>query len=512
MKTSRRAFLKTAAAVSAGVAIRSEAAARKKPNLLFIWTDEQRPDTMAAYGNARIPTPHLNALGSESVVFERAYVTQPVCTPSRCSVMTGLWPHTAGLTTNNIPLPAAVPCFPELLGDPEYAIGYMGKWHLGNEVFPQHGFNEWISIEDNYIQYFTAGRDKAQRSDYHRFLLDRGYAPDRPQDNTFSRAFAARRPLEHCKPKFLEEMAVDFLKRHRNRPFVLYVNFLEPHMPFFGPLDDAVRPEDVSLPASFFRPFGENDPLRHRLRRIRDEKAYGATERDIRALIAKYWGLVAQVDLSVGAILNTLDGLGLKENTVVVYTSDHGDMMGAHGMVAKSVMYEEAVRIPWLMRIPPLGFGQTRIKTPVSHIDMVPTLLDLMGADPRPALPGRSLVPLIRGGQPAEDHVFIEWNADRPETGTGERPGNVSKDELERLCAASEALARAAGSETRTVIGPDGWKLCLTRGDKSQLFNLNEDPGEMENLYYSGNCSDIIRRLTDRIHRWQEKVRDPLVL
>ena len=512
MKTSRRAFLKTAAAVSAGVAIRSEAAARKKPNLLFLWTDEQRADTMAAYGNARIPTPHLNRLGSESVVFERAYVTQPVCTPSRCSVMTGLWPHTTGLTSNNIPLPADVPCFPELLDDPDYATGYMGKWHLGNEVFAQHGFDEWVSIEDTYFRYFTEGRDKGRRSDYHHFLLGKGYAPDNPRDHTFSRAFAARRPLEHCKPKFLEERAVDFLKRHRDRPFVLYVNFLEPHMPFFGPLDGAVRSEDVYFPASFFRSFGKDDPLRHRLRRIQDGKTYGTAEREIRALIARYWGLVAQVDLSVGAILDALDRLGLKENTVVVYTSDHGDMMGAHGMVAKSVMYEEAVRIPWLMRIPRLGFRQKKIRTPVSHIDLMPTLLELMDAKTKPSLPGRSLVPFIRGGRPAEDHVFIEWNADRPESGAGEQPGNIPEDVLKQLGAAPEVLARAVASETRTVIAPDGWKLCLTRGDQSQLFNLNADPGETVNLFYSVKHGDVVKRLTDKIRRWQEKVQDPIVL
>ncbi|HIE30150.1 TPA: hypothetical protein EYP66_23030, partial [Candidatus Poribacteria bacterium] len=125
--------------------------------------------------------------------------------------------------------------------------------------------------------------------------------------------------------------------------------------------------------------------------------------KQIRELIAKYWGLVTQVDLSVGAILKTLDDLGLSDDTIVVYTSDHGDMMGSHQMVTKSVMYEEAVKVPWLMRIPQIGKGHV-IKNRVSHIDLVPTLLELMGGGVK------SLIPLITDGKIAEDYVFIEWN------------------------------------------------------------------------------------------------------
>jgi len=122
-----------------------------KPNLLFLWTDEQRADTMAAYGNPLVRVPAMNRLASQSVVFDRAYVTQPVCTPSRSSVMTGLWPHQSGCVRNNIAMKAETKTTPELLGDSAYRTGYMGKWHLGDEVFAQHGFEEWKAMEDgNY--------------------------------------------------------------------------------------------------------------------------------------------------------------------------------------------------------------------------------------------------------------------------------------------------------------------------------------------------------------------------
>jgi arylsulfatase len=501
----RREFLQTiglgAAAMTAHGCLHTSKelthSSKRKPNLLFIWTDEQRADTMAVYGNTKIHAPNLNKLASQSVVFEKAYVTQPVCTPNRAAVMTGLWPHTTGCIKNNIPLPVEIPCLPEILNDPDYRTAYMGKWHLGDEIFAQHGFEEWVSMEDGYSSHYSTGRDRNKRSDYHHFLIENGYQPD--SRGKFSRAFAARRPIEHCKPKFLELRACDFMRRHRDEPFMLYINFLEPHMPFFGPLDNEHNPEQVDLPANFRDPLEKNEPLRYRVKRESCMETYGKDEKNIRNLIARYWGLVTQVDRSVGAILNTLENLGLADNTIVIYTSDHGDMMGSHNLVTKSVMYEEAVRIPWLMRIPQLVSGQRVIPNPVSHIDMVPTLLELLGCDKDQRLPGRSLVSLIKTGRPVRDHVYIQWNPNS---------GAISVKKGGTKLASKEEFKRVENESSRAVISPDGWKLCLSDVDKCQLFNLNEDPGETTNLFDSGRHKDFIDRLTKKIHQWQETVND----
>jgi choline-sulfatase len=482
MKTmNRRQVLKAAGAGMAGLAAGCAGASsktagriRRKPNLLFIWTDEQRADTMAAYGNNKIQVPNLNKLAAQSVVFRNAYVTQPVCTPNRSAVMTGLWPHTTGCTTNNIPLPAGVACLPELLADADYRTAYMGKWHLGDELFAQHGFAEWVSMEDGYGAGFSEGRDRNARSDYHHFLIEHGYQPD--SGGKFSRSFAARRPIEQCKPKFLELNACDFLRRHRNEPFILYVNFLEPHMPFTGPLDTMYDPNEIDLPASFNDPLEDNEPEYCKKKLRQCAKTYGTTEQDYRKLIAHYWGLNSQVDRSVGAILDTLEQMGLADDTIVVYTSDHGDMMGAHRLVEKSVMYQEATRIPWLLRVPAMGSNQRVLTQPVSQIDLVPTLLELMGHSQAAArLPGQSLVPVIKGQETARDPVFIEWSTE---------------------------------PRIRTVISPDGWKLCLSKEDKCQLFHLQQDPGETANLFDSGRHAEVITRLTGRIRQWQESVQD----
>jgi arylsulfatase A-like enzyme len=453
----------------------ASAARRRKPNLLFIWTDEQRADTMAVYGNSKIRVPNFNKLAAESVVFRNAYVTQPVCTPNRSAVMTGLWPHSSGLVTNNIPLPKETRCLNEIIGDPDYRTAYMGKWHLGDEIFAQHGFDEWVSMEDGYSRYYGKERDRNARSSYHHYLVGLGHEPSQ-NGGRFSRGYAASLPLEQCKPKFLERNACDFMRRHRNRPFMLYINFLEPHMPFTGPLDDMYDPGEVDLPPNFDDPLEENEPEAYRKKMRQCARKYGKTERDFRNLIARYWGLNSQVDLSVGAILDMLEELGLADNTIVVYTSDHGDMMGAHRLVEKGVMYEEAVRIPWLMRVPAMGRRQRVIEQPVSHIDLVPTLLELMGrAVNKENLPGQSLVPLVTGGKVAEDHVFIEW---------GIKP------------------------RVRTVVSPDGWKLCLSKEDKCQLFNLQDDPYEKTNLYDSGKHQAVIARLTEKILKWQNTTND----
>lgn len=500
--TTRRGFLKTAAVGSAALALGHRkvlggAGKRRKPNLLFIWTDEQRADTMAAYGNRKIHAPNLNKLAAESFVFEKAYVTQPVCTPSRSSVMTGLWPHTSGCTANNIPLRRETRCLPELVNDPDYRTAYMGKWHLGDEIFAQHGFDEWVSMEDGYSAHYRKGHDRDARSNYHQFLLDKGYKPG--SGNRFSRSFAARRPIEHCKPKFLELNACEFLRRNRDNPFLLYINFLEPHMPFFGPLDGEHDPQEIDLPANFRDPLEENEPLRYRLHREQSRAKYGKTEKEIRQLIARYWGLVTQVDRSVGAILDTLESLGLADDTIVVYTSDHGDMMGSHHMVEKCVMYEEASRIPWLMRVPHLSRKQRVIANPVSHIDMVPTLLDLLEVQTDAPLQGQSLAALMQGGKAAEDHVFIEWNP------TG---GSFSRFTKNTQLASRDEIRRLDGERIRTVVSPDGWKLCLSDRDKCQLFNLKKDPAETTNLYDSGRHGDVIKRLAARIRTWQEKTKD----
>lgn len=464
-------------------------------NLLFIFTDEQRQDTMAAYGNSRIVAPNLDRLAGESVVFERAYVTQPVCTPSRASIMTGLYPHTCGCTANNIPLDFAVPTLAEHLAGAGYHTAYLGKWHLGDEVFAQHGFEHWVSIEDMYHKHYRPGRDRAARSSYDAWLRAHRVEPDLVDFDGFSRGKAASLPAELSKPAFLAEETTRFLEQRGGEPFIAFVNFLEPHMPFTGPYNDRYDPANITLPANFDAPPHPDEPARVRL--IREHyRAKGSTGLDLateagwRRLVANYWGLVTLVDEAVGRILAALERSGAADRTIVVFTSDHGDMMGSHRLLAKTVMYEEAVKVPLLMRLP--GRQPGRIGAPVSQVDLVPTLLDLLGRDPVAPLDGYSLRPLLEGGRPAEDHVFIEWNDRDSDEQMGRGP----------------AAQTVSGAKVRGIESPDGWKLNLSEADKCELYHLPTDPGEAENLFYSGKHEEVIAALRARIHAWQERTGD----
>lgn len=493
----RRAFLKNSAALFSAPYIRA-CSRKNKPNLLLLWTDEQRRDTLAAYGNQWIQTPHLDQLARESVVLEHAYVSQPVCTPSRATVMTGLWPHQHRCTANNLPLPESVACLPELLDDPEYRTGYMGKWHLGDEIFAQHGFEEWISIEDGYRKHYRAHRDRALRSSYWNYLHELGYKPD-AADGYYSRDFASKLPMEHGKPAFLATHAIDFLQRHRHDPFILCVNFLEPHMPFYGPLNDLYDPLSLPLPENFYDPLEENEPLRYRLLREQyRQQGFGGhdlrSEKGWRTLMARYYGLVSLVDRSVGAILTELERLQLSDHTVVVFTSDHGDMMGGHQLLAKTVMYEESVAVPWLMRVPSWRRRPHRASGRFSHIDLAPTLLELLGR--RPALPGKSLLPILAGGHAARDPVFIQWN------------GSEGRVPVGHLGVSDQEAKRVHNAPIRTVITQEGWKLCLAQNDKHQLFNLQQDPHETTNLYTAAGYKKEITGLRRMIETWQKNEGD----
>jgi arylsulfatase A-like enzyme len=467
----------------------------RKPNLIVFLPDQQRADTIACYGGKKVHAPNLNKLAAESVVFERAYVTHPVCTPSRSSLMTGTWPHTNGCNSNSVPLDRRFRVFPELMEDKDYYAAYMGKWHLGDEGPAGRGFHEWVSTES--------------RGDYTNFLISSGILPDK-QSGQFSELAISKLPLELSRPKYLEKRACEFIEKHQREPFILVVAFVEPHSPYNGPLNDEHPLDQVELDPTATLPESEDIPLRYRLMRewqqaeaILDRERlpfqlfFGITPEEYRSIKQRYLGLVTLVDQSIGAILGCLERFGLGDQTIVVHTSDHGDSLGAHHLFGKETMFEEATRVPLLIRLP----AQTRskiIQQPVSHIDFVPTLLDLLGQPSHSQCAGKSLLPLIREEAVAPHNVFLEWAPNRTKIKKGTK------------LARRRMIKRAVEESTRTVVSPDGWKLCLRDKDLNELYNLNDDPFEARNLYSDRQCASVISRLAGAIHRWQVSSHDKL--
>ncbi len=496
---------------------------RMNPNLLFICTDEQSFNTLGSYGNMIIDTPHLDALAERSVRFENTYVTQPVCTASRSTLMTGRYPHSTGCTENNIALDPDEACFPELLGkDSGHVFGSIGKWHLGDEVFRRHGFEEWVSIEDGYRKYYSPERDGRTRSDYFHFLLENGYTPDVKSDDgigVFSRPFAARLPEELTKAHFVADRSIDFIRRYQDSSFVLFSQFLEPHMPFFGPRDDQYNADAVPLPESFDDDL-EDLPLKIRLfHRSYRERGHSGLElkepKGWREIISRYWGLVSMVDTQVGRILDALRASNAADNTIVVFTSDHGDMMGAHGLLGKCVMFEEAIRVPLLIEMPQgLREKYSNIPNvesrPISQVDLIPTLLELLGGDVPESLDGSSL---FYGNQ--ERDVMIEWNG--MNSGFGDVVGDTEIMPEWREYADDLTIKVALDDPVRTIVTPDKLKYSWSHRREDTLFDLENDPHELVNLVTKGGMvrgngiETVVEELRNRIETSQVKTLDPVV-
>jgi arylsulfatase A-like enzyme len=286
-------------------------------------------------------------------------------------------------------------------------------------------------------------------------------------------------------------------------------------MPFFGPRDDQHRIADVPVPENFEALPGPDARTRPRAKQ-REWAEHGfeglplRTEMDWRRLIKRYWGLVAMVDAQVGRMMETLEDLGLDENTVVVYTSDHGDMMGSHRLVAKTLMYEESVRVPMMFRLPGQAEGR-RVTGPVSQIDVVPTLLDLCGVEQPGHLQGRSLRPWLEEREAMEDDIFIEWNGPNGMPGIIDREDEPLPDYLAEV-GTREQLRAGRDDPARTVVTADGWKFVCSPLGEHQLYNLNEDPGETNNLATDPGQQTRMKELRRRIVAWQARTEDEVEL
>ena len=483
-----------------------------QPNILFVLTDQQRLDSMAAYGNHWIDARHMDALAARSFVFENTYCTQPVCTPARASLLSGLYPHTTGVVRNNIALPVDTASLGELMPE-SYYNAYMGKWHLGDDVVAQRGFDTWIAIEDFHRKYYSKKAYRHIEPAYNDWLRSHGLQP--PPWTTSYEAWAggARLTEEQTQAGFLGHVASEFIRdyasgSHADSPWTLMVNFFEPHPPYTGPLNRLYDPDSLEVGSAFMqRPDsgslvnrlradfylqGGNNPLGMEGGDVHDT----TTEAGWRKLRAQYFANVTLVDRQLGKILAALEASGQADNTVVVFSSDHGEMAGDHGMCEKRNLYEEATRVPLLIHVPWLNKGTAqRLPGSISHVDILPTLLELSGAEAPTNIHGRSLMGVLRGESTlAENDAFVEWN------GMGDR--NLG----------SSAINRMVAVPWRSVITPERFKLNLSPGDQCELYDLGNDPHEMRNLFDEPAHKDRIRDMAARIRVWQDETQDDLTL
>lgn len=472
------------------------------PNLLLLWTDQQRYDTLAAYGNRAIRMPNLDALAETATTFERAYCTMPVCTPSRGSVMTGLYPHAHGAVWNNVPLPTEQRCLPELVPQGDYATAYIGKWHLGDEIFPQHGFDTWRGTDDGYKEHYSPGRDPEARGAYHHWLVARGY---RPPGDHFGRDWQCALPECDSKPRFQADETVAFIHENAGSPWVCSVNTLEPHHPLPSALGDTYDPATLPVRGNFFVPPGADKPLRTRLLSTRImahgfERYHMQDATSWRRAKADYWALCTMVDRHYGRILDALRETGQFDETMIVFTSDHGEMMGSHQLFGKGVPYEESTHVPLLVKLP----GQTearRVAQPVSLVDLLPTQLDVLGHAMPDGLHGRSLRTLCEGGEETPRDVVVQWLG-------GSQVELFNASDAEAALAPAADLRAAVEADYRTLITPERLTYTLYATGEQELYDLRTDPFELENLAPNAPPAQLAE-LRARLTAWQTTIADP---
>jgi arylsulfatase A-like enzyme len=369
----------------------------KRPDILVLYTDQQRFDALGAAGNPHIRTPVLDKLSADGVRMDRFFVQNPVCMPSRMSMLTGLYPSTLGIEQNGCPLGADVPTLPALLSPYGYFSANVGKLHFlphSNRdhriPHPRYGFDH-LEISDEPGPYEDAYRAfvRAKAPDQ----LDRidcglppaavephkTYVPDdiahRPRDEHRPRAFEADSSLTHT--AFVAEQTIEFLRRHRDETFMCIAGFFSPHSPWVAPKEflDLYDPARMPLP-----PAG---------RRGRNQ----TPDDELREIVRAYYAMVSEVDHHVGRILACLDELGLSDDTIVLFVSDHGEWLGELGRFGKGRPAHDCIsRVPCILRYPRAGVSGGRVVNEfVEAVDVLPTLLSLAGVPVPPHLQGRPM-------------------------------------------------------------------------------------------------------------------------
>ncbi|HEX8464915.1 MAG TPA: sulfatase-like hydrolase/transferase [Abditibacterium sp.] len=466
----------------------------KRPNILWICTDQQRFDTLGCYGNSWVKTPHLDALAASGTQFERAYCQNPLCTPSRASLLTGRYPRTTRARQNGQCIPGEERLVTRLLSDAGYACGLSGKLHL-SACAPRVCPDMERRIDDGYSEFHWSHHPDGHwpKGDYNAWLRDLGLKYERTPFPGSKYVETSMAP-EHHQTTWCAQKAIDFIEEEADsgHPWLFSVNIFDPHHPFDPPAE-MLQPyldklDQIPLP-NYVEGELEEKP---KFQRIDHGGAYGGqkdlypfnqmNDDDHRLIRAAYWAMCDLIDVQVGRLIETLERTGQRENTIVIFMSDHGEMLGDHGIYLKGPhFYEPAVRVPLLISWPGHIKAQ-KSSALVELVDLAPTLLDATGLPSDAGMQGRSLWPLLTGEKPADTHrdsVYCEHYGT-----THHRPDQES----------------AYGTMIRT----EKYKLTRFHGQRGgELYDLKRDPNETYNLWcvgeYQAAKMDLLQQLCDRM-------------
>lgn len=457
------------------------------PNVLLIITDEHNFRTLGCYRallpreqaemwgpGAIVPTPHLDRIAKEGVICTRAYATSPVCSPCRAAMITGLYPHVAGVPTNNRPLARSAPTLAQRLNRAGYRTAFFGKWHLGGDGKP-----EWSPQVDGGFQF-------------KKFMFNRGHWKKFVLRDDGSPAVGARRrgrpsydvagaDSKTFSTDWLTDRTIDFAtQKDTDKPFFAVVSYPDPHGP-----NTVRRPYDHRFDGLRFRPprtYKSGAPTPGWLGRAKRHPVFRGEQ------MSRYFGMVQCLDDNVGRLLGELKKTGQLNNTLVIMTSDHGDLCYEHDRLNKGNPYEGSARVPLLIRYPQrLAAGQV-YKQPVGTVDLTPTILGLLQLDPQARLQGRDLSGALAMGKGVGQ--------------TQTQPVEPTKPGVTFL--------RNSGTNANWVAAIDArYKLILSVKDDPWLFDAEQDPDELLNFYRRPGTKGVAERLARALRDYGTRTRDP---
>jgi choline-sulfatase len=440
----------------------------RRPNVLLVMADQLSASWLPFHGHALVQAPNLDALAERSTVFESAYCPSPLCAPSRAGLLTGRLPSRTGVFDNAAELPASLPTLTHSLRADGYFTALVGKMHF---VGPDqlHGFEERLTadIYPGDLDWTPDWRLPATEHVpwYHTMesVLQPGVcAASMQQDYDDEVAFRSVRKI------------LDLAREGGERPFFLVVSFTNPHDPWelrrrYWDLYDRAAIEMPAVPAI---PLTEADPHSLRLRQMCGTDEAALTEDHIRAARHGYYAAISYLDERVGEVLGALRDGGLDDDTIVLFTADHGEMLGERGLWYKMSFYEQSARVPLLVRLPG-GESARRVSAPVSLLDLGPTVQELVGARPLEDVDGQSLGPLIAGHAAARAEPVV-----------------------------GEYLAEGVNAPA-VMVRRGRHKFVACPGDPDQLYDLADDPAELVNLAAEPEHQATVRMLRDEMaRRW----------
>ncbi len=483
-QTNRRDFLKLTIETTLSYTLVLDAQARsqeasKRPNLLIIQTDEHNFRTLGCYRrtlkteqslvwgpDAVVETPNIDWLAEHGALCTRFYATTPVCSPSRSSFVSGQYPQNTPVVSNNIPMADGIVTFAEILGQHGYACGYAGKWHLDGTGKPQWEPKRRFGFADNRYM-FNRGHWKQLEDTPNGPRVAARNKNDKP---TYSIEGANE---QNFTTDFLTNKTIDFIKSHKDQSFCYMVGYPDPHGPntVRAPYDEMFNHIKFETPRTADKPDGDLPTWGKKAKSTISDKG-----------LAKYFGMVKCIDDNVGRVLDTLRQLNLLDNTIVVFTADHGDLCGEHSRDNKGVPYEASAKIPLVLYCSAKVPAGTLVHEALSSVDFLPTVLSLMEIPTAGEEEGRDASALFKTGQAPSDWQDVAFFR-----GTGGSDKNW-------LAAATRR-----------------YKVVYSPKDNPWLFDLEGDPDELTNYYQDASYKNIVRHLAQSLLDYGQRYRDARV-